>query len=468
MSSIGNIFRQTNPYENFVKQLVQIESQTKLKLQAQKGVQNEKKTALGAVSSAISKFVSKIDELKNDTTRPFHPLAATSSNKDTVNIETTSTQNRTGTYGITINRLATNDIVLSEIMDGTDTNLSAFGSGSIEITIGEQTETISVETTFEDDQGVVQQKTNSQILEAFSKNIEDAFGDKARANRFNVSGDNVQFSMQSLNSGFENRIQFENATGALAELTNTSTRATPAEELNALFSIDGVNFERSTNVVDDAVEGLTITLNQATGERELLTVNRDINKARRNVTEFVSAFNEMNKTIRDRTFLDAENDRRGALQDNRSIRNLTIGLRQTGLLPMEGVAEGEAARLSDIGISFRNDGTMFIDDEELLTEMLTERPDELARLFTDENSTVSQMKTEAEAFVKRGTGIIATIESGFDQRISRLDARIAAQDRFLERYEEEQRNRFNQLQAIIDQGDRQFAQIMSFRNLMGF
>jgi len=468
MSAIGNIFQQTNPYEKFVQQLVLIESRTKLQLQSQKSVQNEKKTALGQVSSSISKFVSSIDELQSVTNKSFHPLSATSSDKNTVSIQSTSGISQPSSYNISVNRIASNDIVLSETMAGDSTGLAGFGNGSVEITVGDNTETISVETTYEDNEGVVHQKTNSEILELFADKINEAFGDQARANRFNVSGDNVQLSIQSLKAGFENRIQFDNATGGLAELTSNTTRVTPVDELNALFTVDGVNFERSQNVVDDAIEGLTFTLHKTTNEPEQLTISRDVNKARANINGFISAFNDMNRTIRDRTFLDAENNRRGALQDVRAIRNLTIGLRQTGLLPLDGANDGELAQLSEIGISFKNDGSMFVDDSDLLNEMLADRPDEVARLFTDDGSVVSQMKTEAEAYVNRGSGIISTIENGFDQRIGRLDARIAAQDRYLERYEDEQRAKFNQLQAILEQADAQFAQVMNFRSSMGF
>lgn len=468
MSTIGNIFQQSNPYEKFVQQLVQLESQTKARYEIQKGIQNEKKTAIGDVSSAISKFVSNIEELQDPSNNPFQPLQATSSNKDTVTVEPTSTLERPASFGITINRLASKDTVLSEVMNGSNTDLAALGDGSVDITIGDKTETIAVLSTYEDENGVVQQKTNSQILEDFSKSIDDVFGEQVRANRFNVSGDDVQFSMQSLETGFDNRIQFTGAAGFLDYLTTNTSRVTPETELNALFSIDGVNFERGQNQIDDAVDGLSFTLKEATGETEEITVDRDQQKARRNVDGFISAFNEMNRTIRDRTFIDADNNRRGPLQDNRSIRNLTLGLRQTGLLGMSGVNEGEASRLSEIGISFQNDGTMFVDDSELLTEMLTERPDEVARLFTDENSAISLMRNEADSFINSENGILSTIENGFDRKIDRLDTKIANEERFLSRFEEEQRQRFNELQAIIDQGDRQFAQIMNFRNSLGF
>lgn len=467
MSGISNIFQQNNPYERFVKQLVQLESRTKLLLQSQKSTQNEKKTALGQVSSSISQFVSKIEELQDTQNKAFQPLSGSSSNRDIVRITSTDGIQKPGNYDITVNRLASNDLLISQVLDGTGSDLHALGDGSIEITIGDQTEIITVETTYEDVEGVVHQKTNDEILKSFSAEINDLFGDLARANRFNTSGDNVQFSIQSLETGFENRIQFSGATGFLADLTANMTRTTPEEELNATFVIDGITFERGQNSVDDAIDGLTFQLVKASEESATMSVSRDVSKAKSNINEFISAYNNLNKTIRDRTFLDTENNRKGALQDVRAIRNLTINLRQTGLSPINDVGAGEIARLSDMGISFRNDGTMFIDNDEMLTDLLTEDPDAVTSFFTHENSVVSLMKDQADAYVKSGTGILSAIESGFEQRIERLDHRIAAQDRYLERYEDEQRKIFNNLNQIITRGETQFAQVMSFRQRVG-
>lgn len=470
MSGISNIFNQNNPYERFVQQLVQIESRTKLLLQSQKSTQNEKKTALGQVSASISQFVGKIDELQDITNKAFQSLTGSSSNKDVVRITSTDGIGNPGNYDITVGRLATNDLMISQVMDGTGSELHDLGDGSVEITIGEQTENITVETTYEDDEGVIHQKTNAEILESLSDKINDTFGDLARANRFKTNGDNVQFSIQSLETGFDNRLQINNATatGFLANLTANLTRITPEAELNAQFTIDGVVFERGQNSVDDAIDGLTFELKSKSTESVRMSISRDVNKAKSNVNSFITAFNNLNKTIRDRTFLDSEKDRRGALQDVRAIRNLTINLRQTGLLPIKDIGDGELARLSEMGISFKNDGTMYIENDEMLTNLLTEDPDAVTSFFTHENSTVSLMKDQAEAYVKGDTGILSSIDSGFDQRIDRLDRRIAAQDRYLERYEEEQRKIFNDLNQIITRGESQFAQVMSFRQRVGF
>lgn len=466
MNSIQDIFRQNNPYEKFVQQLVQIESRQKLLFQAQQQTHRERKTALGEVSSSISKFVSKIDELEDPSNNALQPLSTSSSDESVVRVNSASGIDNPSNYNITVDRLASNDIALSQVMTGDGFELAAEGTGSVTITIGDKTETITVETTKEDDQGNPVDKTNKEILESFAAEIGNLLGEEAGANVFQINNDEVQFSLQSLETGFENRIQFSDSSGVLAQVTNNMNHLVPQGDLDALFTVDGVTFERSQNTIDDAISGLSFSLLKATGEQEQMSVQRDTEEARTNINSFINSFNELNKTIRDRSFVDAENDRRGALQNMRSVRNLTINLRQTALLPMEGAEEGELARLSEIGIGFQKDGTMYIEDSDLLNEMLEQRSGEVANLFTNENSTIANMKDQAEAYTK-SSGVISTLEDGLDQKISRLDARIAAQNRHLEQFEERQREIFNELQLILERGQAQFDQVMNFQARMG-
>ncbi len=466
MDSIGNIFQQTNPYEKFVQQLVQLESQTKLKLEQQQKTHRERKDALGAVSSSISKFNSKLTELGDTGNNSFQPLKTSSSNESVVRVHAASGIDRPSTYNINVERIASRDIALAGVMTADGFELAAQGAGEVTLTIGDKTETLTVNTQKEDEGGNMVDMTNSEILNAFADQIAEHFGDHAQANVFQVNDDEVQFSIQSLITGFDNRIQFDGATGVLAEVTTGINHLVDAEQLNARFTIDGVTFERGQNNISDAITGLNFELmGESTGNVQM-SVDRDLDDARSNIDGFISAFNEMNKTIRDRTFVDAENDRRGALQNMRSIRNLTLNLRQTGLLPMESAEEGQLARLSDLGIGFEKNGTMVVEDADKLTQMLGERPDEIAALFTSEDSPIAQMKAQSEAYTKANSGIIASIEDGIDQQISRLDNRIAAQDRHLERYEQQQREQFNRLQQIITQGEEQFNQLMQFQQSM--
>lgn len=470
MSAISDIIQQNNPYEKFVQQMVEVESIRKNQLEAQNKEHNETKKALGNVSSAISEFVSKLTEFGNPDNKSFQPYTTSVSDESAISINSAAGVDEASNFNINIERIASNDTALSTVMPGNGTDLAGQddGTNSITLTIGDKTETISIETTYEDDGGATVDKTNKEILESFADEIRNVFGEEAKATVFQVNNDEVQLSVQSRETGFDNRVQFSGATGALEGVTDTMTHLVPEDELDAKFTIDGVTFERSQNVVDDAIDGLSFTLLKGTGEDEWMSVQQDTETARDNVQDFIDSFNELNSTIRSNTFIDGESGSRGPLQNMRSIRNLSTNLRQQAMLPMENAGEGELAYLADIGIGFENDGTMNIEDSDLLNEVLEQRPEEVGNMFSDESSFITTMKDHAEMYTTADSGIVASLDNGLDQKISRNSDRIEAQERYLEDYEARQRQIFNELQATIDQGDAQFQQISGFRNQMGF
>ena len=461
MASISSIMSQTSSYESFVTQLVNIEGQKMLRMESQVRDEKESRTAIGTVSKAISDFENIIKELESPTNKSFEPFKTSSTDDSVVEVTSASSLDRSSNYNITVNRLAKNDIALSTLQNGSTNELAAAGNGSVTLTIGDKTETINVETTKDDGSGGTIDKTNEEILATFAEQIESLFGDEAKASVFNVDGENVQFSVQSLNTGYDNRLQFSGATGVLAYITSGITHLTPQNELDAQFTIDGVNFERSENTVDDAINGLSFTLKKATGEQEQMTVERDIDAAKSNVQDFVDAFNELNETIRERTFINPDTGNKGPLQGMRSVRNLTINLRQTAILSLGGVGEGEIASFADMGITFENSGKMVIDDSDQLEKALSERPDQIANFFTNENSPVAMMKARAESYTE-SDGILSAIENGLDQKIDRLDRRIASERQYLEEYEAKQRQIFNELDLILEQGQAQYNEVLNF------
>ncbi|MEO1022072.1 MAG: flagellar filament capping protein FliD [Bacteroidota bacterium] len=461
--SVSSIIAQTSSFEPFVAQLVELEGQKLLQLESEQSQERSRKSSLGIVTSAVSQFESTIEELQSPLNDSFEPFSFSSSDTSTVEVNSVDGFERETDFNITVNRLATNDIALSQVMSGTGTDLAAAGSGSVTLTIGDKTETITLDTTKDDGSGGTVDMTNEEILTAFSEQISSLFNDEARASVFQVDSTNVQFSVQSLATGFDERIQFSDATGVLASITGGVTKLTPESDLNAQFTIDGVNFERSSNTINDAITGLDFTLKEATGEQEELSVTRDISRARSNVQSFIDSFNDLNTTLRNQTFINSDTGQRGALQEYRSIRNLTLNVRQLGTLNVSGISDGQIANLSDIGITFENSGRMVLDDADKLEAVLQDRPEEVTNLFRDDSSPISLMRAQAESFTEAG-GILDSIDEGLDDRIDRLTTRIRREQTFLEEFEAEQRRIFNQLDLIIEQGQSQFDQVASFAN----
>ncbi|HCD53248.1 MAG TPA: hypothetical protein DEQ34_12415 [Balneolaceae bacterium] len=460
MATISSLMSQTSSYETFVSQLVEIESQKKYQLQVSLSDRKEERTALGAVSKAISAFESKIEELASPTNNALEPFTTTSSNESAVKINSASGLDRPAEYKIDVTRTASYDTKLSQVMTGADSDLAAFSDGEVTITVGDQTETISIATTKDDGSGGTIDMTNEEIMQAFADEVNSLFDGEVSASLFNTNDSEIQLSLRSLTTGYDNRIQISGATGALAEITDNVSSLTAESELNALFTVDGVTFERSENTVTDAIDGLSFTLLKETTEQESMTVERDITTAKGNITDFINSFNEVNETIRERTFINPDTGNKGPLQGMRSIRNLSLSLRQTALLAREGTVDGDLGKLSDIGITFENDGTMKIEDSDLLEEALNDRPDEVYALFSDETSPIQLMKAQAESYTE-ADGILAALEEGVDLSIDRLDKRIEKEEKYLSEYEEKQRLIFNQLDLLLEEGQAQFDQVVN-------
>lgn len=468
MNSISSLIQQSNPYSQFIDQLVMIESQKKFRLEDQKSQLSDKQSALSKVSSVISDFTSQVDELTSTTSNSFNPLKATSSNEEAIRVDSISGLKDPNTYDISVNRKATKDIMLSNVMDGAATGLAVSGDGSVDITIGDKTETISVSATNDDGTD----KTNKEILESFSTAINDLLGEESDSDVFEVDNDgNVQLSVKSSQTGYDERIQFSNASGALADITNNMSHKVVDDggtlnDLDAEFTVDGITFTRGQNTVDDAISGMTFTLLDSTTDQEQITVSKDTEKARGNVDDFIEKFNEMNKQIRQQTFINGETGNKGPLQDMRSIRNLTINLRQIALTDMASAGADELDNLSEIGIGFENNGQMKVEDSELLNEALTERPTEVENLFTNDDSPVKRMYERAKMFTKTD-GTISSLESGLDQKMDFLDNRIESEEKYLERYEEQQREIFAEINQMQQEGQRQYNQVMNQQATLG-
>ena len=452
MASISSLFAQTSSYETFVSQLVELESQKKLRFEAEQSDVKESKTAVGVISSALTDLEAKIKELTTESNNSFELFSSSVSDSTAIKINSVSGLDRENTYNITTHRLAQRDIALDTNRVASGTDLAGFGDGSVTLTIGDKTETISVSTT-----GL----TNKEILDSFVTEISNAFGEKASANVFNTDSGNVQFSIQSLETGFDNRIQFSGATGVLSEVTGGLSELVPDDQLDASFTIDGVTFTRGSNTVTDAIDGLDFTLLDASDEQEQMTVSRNIDGSKANLEDFIAAFNEVNETIRERTFINAETGNKGPLQKYRTIRTLSTTLRQTALLNADDISSGNVQNFTDLGISFENDGKMVIDDADKLNQVLQDNPEQIAAFFGDESSPIAAILSQSESFTESG-GILSSLEDSLDDKIDNLDRLIEREEDYLIEYEEEQRRIFNELDAMLEAGQQQFDQVVQF------
>ena len=447
-------------FESQIQQLLKIDARKKTQLEDQQKNITAKKKALSDIGSKLSSLSSLLTSFKESPAENFEPLAGTSTNPDAINIISTGGLDRTGNYSISVGQLAKRDIVLSDKIASTGTDFNAAGSGSFDISVGsEDSVSINIDTSGLD---------NHQVLEAIAAKVNDAYGDKVQAAVYELGKGNSKLSFKSVETGEENRVQISNKQGDFNQLNLTNEFS--AGELNARFTIDNITFERSSNLIDDVIDGFTFELKQTTDAVEQLNITRDTEAARKNVEDFIERFNEVNDLIRSKTYLNGETGEQGLLQSERTVRTLSYSLRQTLFMPVASAAGSGVNSLADIGIEIGQDGSMSLADSEALETALNENPQAVNQLFSAEDGIAAKLQKNVESYISEkvgGSSIFDSLQNSFDRKIERLDNRIESQVDYLDKREEQLRAQFAELSKVIEQGQKQFNSILNFRNRLG-
>jgi len=124
---------------------------------------------------------------------------------------------------------------------------------------------------------------------------------------------------------------------------------------NAEFTIDGVAFSRTSNIVDDVVPGMSLTLKKAApGQPVDIGASRPLDMIKQTVGDFVAVYNQLKKS----------------LVAASSLSGPTTGLRELerelgGLLHKVISSHGSINKLSDIGISITKEGLLSVDNAKL-------------------------------------------------------------------------------------------------------
>lgn len=157
-------------------------------------------------------------------------------------------------------------------------------------------------------------------------------------------------------------------------LDGSTTAQTP---LDATLTVNGVAITSASNTVNEAVNGLSLTLLKAGATT--FTVSRDKSQAQAAVQGFVKSYNDINKVISDLTGYDAATRKGGLLVGDSTAVGLRAQIRSALSAALAGL-DGNITQLSQIGVSFQRDGSLALDSAKLSTA-LDGSATEVAALF---------------------------------------------------------------------------------------
>ena len=425
-----------------------------------------KVSALGQFRSALSTFQDALGKL-NDASL-FEKRSATSSAAGIVSI-TANSKAVAGNYNVQVFNLAqTSKVALA----GFDNASDALGTGTLTINVGDESLDIEVG------------EGNNSLT-----GIRDAINAAGKEMGLSAtivndpSGEGgARLVLSSTASGTDNDISVAvaDATGELGALaftppsgTDADFQPTPVDADNpraarvisysrdANFAIDGINLSSASNTVEDAIEGVTLTLKAAQSKEALdnaETVNLGVavDKAgvKKSITDFVDAYNKMLDSVNALTNVTpiADGDSEplaAALVGDSSVRSFMNAMRSELGSP----TSGEGIRiLADLGISTERDGKLKLDNDKL-DKALDSNLEQVNSFFTGEQGLMGRLDERVTPFTESG-GILdnrtkalqntLTGPGGVDDqretlamRLSKMESRLFAQ--------------FNAMDALVSQ-----------------
>ena len=219
---------------------------------------------------------------------------------------------------------------------------------------------------------------------------------------------------------------------------------------NAELTVNGVAIERPTNVIDDALTGVTLTLSAPTAATSQISVERDTSGIETRIRDLVSAFNQANDVFRSMMSVDGTGEYAGALSGNSGFR-LVVD-RVAGLFTNPSSTPSDAyTYLNDIGIQFNRSGQLEIDDDRL-ADALTSNFDDVVTLLsadTDDQSIYGEadrglagdaIQTLTELMASDGaimtqTNNLSTRIGDYEEQLDDLDRRMTqVYDRYLAQF----------------------------------
>ncbi|HZW14157.1 MAG TPA: flagellar filament capping protein FliD [Noviherbaspirillum sp.] len=133
---------------------------------------------------------------------------------------------------------------------------------------------------------------------------------------------------------------------------------------NAEFKVDGLSISKTTNTINDVIPGVTLTLNKSNaGSPTNIAVTRDTASVTAAVNQFVTAYNQINKTLTGLSAYNAETKQASVLTGDATVRTIQTQIR--GLLSAPVAGGGAFSVLSQVGVSLQKDGTLAVDNSKL-------------------------------------------------------------------------------------------------------
>lgn len=458
--------------EGLVTQLLEAESVPKTEALDAKEEANEAEiSALGQLKSKLEDFQETLDDLRSESNLKGREPTIDNPSSDVEPFSAEASNSALeGEYQVAVTQVAsgsrfeTADAVAGGYSDSSDTVLSS-GTASLTFKIDSTGDSFNIDLNAGDSLEDLRNAINAS---------DDNFGVTASIISTGTDDGGAKLVFTSDTTGEGNDLVIVNNDDvAELDLVSTTDSGETASYLSAVTSaqnskatIDGIDVESSTDEFENVIENVSFTVSElselaadgVTYQTSTLEIGFDKESVEETIRAFVDNYNALQAEIEVLTnYGDSDLEEDGALAGDSLVRGIQNGINN---ILFSSVDSSELGGLYQLGIDLTDDGELEISSsdnlglgsgEERLDEALDDYFDEIAALFTDEDSGVAvQLYDYIDEYTSFSGLIKSREDTAKDQRDQIFDDRLTLELR-LANTEQILRDRYLNLDQTVAQ-----------------
>ncbi|MGT0194609.1 flagellar filament capping protein FliD [Burkholderia pyrrocinia] len=382
-------------------------------------------SAFGALSSALGALQAGLTSLTNGGLQStFNAVASGKGLTATAGAGAVA-----GTYTIGVTQIATAQALSSAGFNGT----KALGTGTLTLSLGSQSFKVEVGSTNNTLSGIaaaINAASNNPGISATVINGTDgahlvlASSKTGAANAISVAVGNVANDNGLSSLGVTSTADTAGGASKIESANGAAAWRQSAVAQDAKFTINGIASTSASNAVSGVLTGITLNLSAAAvsaTDTQTLTVSTDTKSQAATITNFVSLYNTVVKTMGALTSYTEGASAQGALIGDSTLNTIRNSLASSVARGVDSGGTGKGgghANLLSIGIKLERDGTLSVDSAKL-GDTLSANPTAVARLFNPTHGIGTRLTEQITQFTKKN-GMIDVRTTALNADLKRI------------------------------------------------
>ena len=224
---------------------------------------------------------------------------------------------------------------------------------------------------------------------------------------------------------------------------------------NAELTVNNVAIENSSNTISDALEDITLNLNDVTSGNQTLTITQDTTKAQSAIKDWVTAYNALQDTFSSLTKYtavdpgsDSQSANNGALIGDTTLRTIQTQLKSA---LSNTLSSSSYKTLAQIGItSDPSTGELEVDDDKLSAALKKDSSAVGDLIVGDGKKTgiTTTLGTNMTSWLS-STGIIQAAKDGVSKTLNKLTKDYNAASDLIDQKVARYKDQFTQLDVLM-------------------